>query len=70
MMAEAMDDAEQVLTEGKDFYYDDSGLMVLTRDYLLERGYCCGNGCRNCPYTGTTLDRKGTRAGNQNGEKK
>lgn len=17
---------------------------------LLERGYCCGNGCKNCPY--------------------
>lgn len=22
----------------------------LTADYLLERGYCCGNGCKNCPY--------------------
>lgn len=23
---------------------------ALTRDYLLDRGYCCENGCRNCPY--------------------
>jgi hypothetical protein len=23
---------------------------ALTREYLLERGYCCENGCRNCPY--------------------
>lgn len=35
--------------ESVDFYYDD-GLMVLTRRFLLERGYCCENRCRNCPY--------------------
>jgi hypothetical protein len=23
---------------------------ALTAAYLLSRGYCCGNGCRNCPY--------------------
>ena len=23
---------------------------ALCREFLLERGYCCGNGCRNCPY--------------------
>lgn len=22
----------------------------LSREYLLARGYCCSNGCRNCPY--------------------
>jgi hypothetical protein len=33
-----------------DFYYNDSGLVVFTADYLLSRGYCCGNGCKNCPY--------------------
>ncbi len=25
-------------------------LMVFTKDYLLKRGYCCQNGCLNCPY--------------------
>jgi hypothetical protein len=23
---------------------------ALTREYLLWRGTCCQNGCRNCPY--------------------
>ncbi|UPK72906.1 DUF5522 domain-containing protein [Chitinophaga filiformis] len=24
--------------------------MVLTEHFLLERGFCCGNGCKHCPY--------------------
>ncbi|MGN6249124.1 MAG: DUF5522 domain-containing protein [Ginsengibacter sp.] len=36
--------------EGIDFYFDENGLMVMTEKYHLERGYCCGNGCRHCPY--------------------
>jgi len=28
----------------------DSGLFVLTASYLRARGYCCGRGCRHCPY--------------------
>jgi hypothetical protein len=38
------------LTEGVDFYYNAEGYMVLTEQYHLERGYCCGNGCLHCPY--------------------
>lgn len=38
------------LTQGKDFYYDEQGRMVLTSDYLLNRGHCCQSGCQNCPY--------------------
>ncbi|HXB94938.1 MAG TPA: DUF5522 domain-containing protein [Puia sp.] len=38
------------LTEGMDFYYNEQGYMVLTEKFLRERGYCCGNGCRHCPY--------------------
>ncbi len=41
---------EEKLIEGKDYYFDEDGLMVLTADYLLRRGYCCENGCRHCPY--------------------
>lgn len=37
------------LVEGIDFYFE-NGLMVLTAHYLKNRGYCCGNGCRHCPY--------------------
>ena len=36
--------------EGKAYYFDDSGLMVLTEAWLLQKGECCGNGCRHCPY--------------------
>ncbi len=42
---------DEKLKEGKDYYIDESGLMVLTADYLLRRGYCCESGCRHCPYT-------------------
>ncbi|MGI8495010.1 MAG: DUF5522 domain-containing protein [Pyrinomonadaceae bacterium] len=31
-------------------YFFENGLMVLTAHFLLKRGYCCGNGCRHCPY--------------------
>lgn len=37
------------LTEGIDFYFE-NGNMVFTEAYHLKRGYCCGNGCRHCPY--------------------
>jgi hypothetical protein len=33
-----------------DYYFNSDGLVVFTAEYLLERGYCCGNGCLNCPY--------------------
>jgi iron complex transport system substrate-binding protein len=38
-----------LLNEGKDYLLE-SGAMVFTASYLKRRGYCCGNGCRNCPY--------------------
>lgn len=41
---------KQPLLEGTDFYYNDDGYMVFTEKYLLNRGYCCGNGCRHCPF--------------------
>ena len=33
----------------EDFYLE-NGLMVLTEKYHLDRGYCCGSGCRHCPF--------------------
>lgn len=41
---------EEALIEGVDFYYNDSGFVVLTTQYHLKKGYCCGNGCQHCPY--------------------
>jgi hypothetical protein len=38
------------LIEGEDFYYSEKGWMVMTEKFHLERGHCCGNGCRHCPY--------------------
>jgi hypothetical protein len=38
------------LIEGTDFYYNEQGYIVLTAAYHLERGHCCGNGCKHCPY--------------------
>lgn len=32
------------------FYLNNDGFMVFTAEYLLQRGYCCGNGCKHCPY--------------------
>ncbi|WP_317163407.1 DUF5522 domain-containing protein [Sediminibacterium soli] len=38
------------LIEGIDFYYNEQGFMVLTEKFHLEKGFCCGNGCKHCPY--------------------
>ncbi|KYP13101.1 DUF5522 domain-containing protein [Flavihumibacter sp. CACIAM 22H1] len=38
------------LIEGEDFYYNESGFVVLTSKYHLEKGFCCGNGCLHCPF--------------------
>jgi hypothetical protein len=40
----------QTWIEGEDYYVDNDGRVVFTARYLLQRGYCCGNGCRHCPY--------------------
>lgn len=43
-------DSQEPLVELRDYYFDERGLMVLTSAFLARRGYCCGNGCRHCPY--------------------
>jgi hypothetical protein len=44
---------DAALTDGSAGYADPAtGLFVLTARFLAERGRCCGNGCRHCPYTG------------------
>ncbi len=25
-------------------------MKPLSREFLLKRGFCCKNGCKNCPY--------------------
>ena len=43
--------AKKKLEEGIDYYIDEqTGYMILTALYLSQKGVCCGNGCRECPY--------------------
>lgn len=38
------------LVELIDFYFDENGYMVLTEQYHINKGHCCGHGCRHCPF--------------------
>jgi hypothetical protein len=38
--------------EAGDYYFDGPNL-VFTAAYHLKRGFCCGSGCRHCPYCDT-----------------
>ncbi|MEI9807270.1 MAG: DUF5522 domain-containing protein [Bacteroidota bacterium] len=40
----------QELIEGIHYYMNAAGFVVLTKQYHMERGYCCGNGCLHCPF--------------------
>eukprot|EP00758_Cryptobia_borreli_P001689 Tbor_TRINITY_DN2450_c0_g1::TRINITY_DN2450_c0_g1_i1::g.2590::m.2590/K00798/MMAB, pduO; cob(I)alamin adenosyltransferase len=42
--------SDAVKNGGQTYTDPDSGLMVFTREAHLERGSCCGGGCRHCPY--------------------
>lgn len=44
---------KQNLIEGEHFYYiEKEGLKfkIFTEKYLSERGFCCKNNCKHCPY--------------------
>jgi hypothetical protein len=36
-------------TDEPDYYFE-HGLLVYTAAFHLNRGSCCGSGCRHCPY--------------------
>ena len=46
------------LIKDKD-YYIENGYRVFTEQYLLNRGWCCGNGCRHCPYRKNNKGKNG-----------
>lgn len=48
------------LVEGED-YYTERGMIVFTARYHLKRGYCCGSGCRHCPFDETKRAPHGER---------
>ncbi len=31
-------------------FYMENGRKVMTEAYHINRGYCCGNGCRHCCF--------------------
>ena len=37
-------DIQEKINVQKDFYWE-SGMMIMTKNYHLKRGYCCTNGC-------------------------
>jgi hypothetical protein len=37
--------------EGIDYEMSPQGYRIMTEFYLVKRGYCCSNGCKNCPYS-------------------
>lgn len=51
------------LIYGIDYYIDGKGLLVLTKEYLLKKRICCGNGCKHCPYT--PKHKKGSKKNKQ-----
>lgn len=38
------------LIEGIDYTIAPEGYRIMSERFLRNRGYCCGNGCKNCPY--------------------
>ena len=41
----------RAVAAGEALYRDPrTGCWVMTRQALLDRGHCCENGCRHCPY--------------------
>jgi hypothetical protein len=41
---------ETVLNKEQDFYIDEKGRKVMTENFHIKRGFCCGNFCLNCPF--------------------
>lgn len=42
---------DEAVRAGQSTYTDPAtGYSVFTAPALAARGYCCGSGCRHCPY--------------------
>jgi hypothetical protein len=39
----------------EELYYLENGKVVFTPKYHIDRGDCCGSGCRHCPYIPTNI---------------
>jgi hypothetical protein len=51
LSAEIVAAHDAAIASGEPGYIDPTtGLFVLTAAYLADRGTCCDQGCRHCPY--------------------
>jgi hypothetical protein len=49
--ADGMQRHAEAIARGAAAYLDPvTGLAVFTARFLADREYCCGSGCRHCPY--------------------
>ncbi len=39
-----------MLIKGIDYYLNEDGNFVFTEKYHLQRGHCCKNECKHCPW--------------------
>ncbi|MGC2300287.1 MAG: DUF5522 domain-containing protein [Acidobacteriaceae bacterium] len=51
------DSETRPLVEGEDFYRE-GPYVVFTEAYHRRRGYCCGSGCRHCPWRDSSKDEE------------
>jgi hypothetical protein len=55
--AEILARHDRAVASGLSQYLDPAtGYSVLTAAYLADRGYCCSQGCRHCPWEGADTD--------------
>lgn len=45
-----MKEKKKIIKLSPSDFYMENGKKVMTEEYHLRRGYCCGSGCRHCPY--------------------
>jgi hypothetical protein len=43
-----------LLNEGD--FYQEGAVVVYTEQFHLRRGYCCGSGCRHCPFDSSRVN--------------
>ena len=49
-MTTSMPDKDDKNSTPQPDWYLENGQLVFSAAYHLKRGYCCGSGCRHCPY--------------------
>ncbi|MBB5397627.1 DUF5522 domain-containing protein [Mucilaginibacter sp. AK015] len=52
-----------MLQENVDYYINEDGNFVFTKEYHLKRGYCCKNRCLHCPWNYGREDNKQRESG-------